>query len=88
MPARLLVCARDSRGPGPGQYRKGMVVVVAPDGHEWGHREPDSISRSAPNGQDFANAITFGCNDDAGRLGRRSRHQRRHCQCRVYLKKE
>lgn len=28
MPARLLVCARDSRGSGPGQYRKGMVAEI------------------------------------------------------------
>lgn len=45
MPARLLICAQDMRGSGPGRYRKGDIVDVREGDQPWGNLEtrPDFI---------------------------------------------
>lgn len=56
MTVRLLVSARDSRGLGPGQYLKGMIVVVKPGTHVWGGLEglPDFVQLDISDADDPA----------------------------------
>jgi hypothetical protein len=65
MPARLLICARDMRGEGPGQWLKGEFVEVRSVDMPWGNLEalPDFLRVEVSN----ANPGDFGLARDEWR---------------------